>query len=255
MSGYSQIRGDQLWYRLAQAGVGANARNLFFFLLAPANERPVAGVRRFLPNEPLTFMPDWEQGTATEALSALERAGLVAYDRGTALIFVPLLLEMQPCKGANAVNGAAAAIESLPDSPVMVGALEHLAMAADEAGRVASLRADGLQDGAKKESAQRSAEQLAALAEELRERAGRVANSVTPSEGGPEGVRRGVQGGLRIAEPPSEGVPRARGRACAPYPDPHPDPEPKLSGEDPPKRAPPFLGKHRTAKSGGKRGR
>jgi len=193
LSGYSQIRGDQLWYPLAQTGVDANARNLFFFLLAPANERPTAGVRRYLPTEPLSFMPDWDQGTALEALGALERAGLVLYDPKAALIAVPLLLEMQPYKGHPAVAGAVGPLEGYPDSPVIIPALEHLAAAAWEAAR--TLRDKAPADAKRQEAALRSAEQTEDMARALEARLERIRGLAGAADTPPRGYRGGIEGG------------------------------------------------------------
>ncbi|RJX35646.1 MAG: hypothetical protein C4525_03055 [Desulfarculus sp.] len=273
MSGYSQINGGQVWYELAKAEVNSDARSLFFFLLAPATERPTAGLRRFLPSEPLSFMPDWSLETAQEALRALERADLVRYDPKAALIFVPFLLVMQPCKGPNAVNGAASAIENYPDSPVLAGALEHLAQAAREAAANARERADG--DAKKKESAERSAEQMEDLARSLTARLSRVGQGelplqppakglASPSLGDAKGLQRGSETpskGLGPAaenktgspseapsEAPPKGVPRglrspfegaSRVTRARARPDPEPEPEEKESPRKPPPRGGP----------------
>jgi hypothetical protein len=278
LSGHSQIKGDLIWYRLARAGVDADARALFFFLLAPPGDRPYAGLRRFLPTEPLSFMPDWSQDTAMDALNALQEADLIRYDPVACLVFVPLLLESQPCRGASSVIGAAGGIEDYPDSPIMVGALEHLADAAREAARTARERAGELKEGRKQETALRSAEQMEDMARELEERLARISRDapvapaapeapLPPLEGASTPPRGGVsdgeaspyppsRGGKRcgdVPEPPveggygdppgspkapSRGGSRARGHAHAPQPQPQPQP----SGEDPPNRSPPARG-------------
>lgn len=185
MSGYSKARGELIWYTLAKARAGTNARELFNFLLFPPTERPTAGLRRFIPGEALPFMLDWDQATAQEALRELQEAKLVEYDPGPCLVFVPLALEMQDYKSPTQISGAALSVMNFSDSPVLARPLAALAAAAREAALAARERAQELRDNSKRATAERAAEQMEELAQELDAHRERVSRRVAAPPGPP----------------------------------------------------------------------
>ncbi len=134
MAGYVIIQGGQMEYDEAIGGLGDQAHRVLFVSWV-REQRPVAGLRRFVVDDALKRLPGpWNEDMVVRALEELEAAGLAVWDREARLLFLRPALEHDRLRGANSVKGAAASVRELPDSPALIPALSYLAREAELAG-------------------------------------------------------------------------------------------------------------------------
>ena len=234
MAHTAHIIGEEFWFQVADAGADAHQTILLFYLIGPPDARSRAGVRRFLPREALAFMPYVGLEGVEAAMAGLQEAGLVFHDPDTHLAYTPLVVRMQPYRGHNAVQSAVSGgLGDFPDSWVLAPALEHLAVAEEEAADEAREKAEAMREGEKKAKALALVEKMNELARELRARLARISGEEDPSR----------RGSAKTVSPP-EGVPEGSRRGSeflGPLPSPIPNPMPEEDSPelDPPKGSPP----------------
>ncbi|MCB2191716.1 MAG: hypothetical protein KQI62_09125 [Deltaproteobacteria bacterium] len=209
MAHTAHIVGEEFWFKVADAGLDAHQTILLFYLIGPPDARSRAGVRRFLPREALAFMPFAGLEGVEAALTGLQKAGLVMHDPDTHLVYTPIVVQMQPYRGHNAVQSAVSGgLKDFPDSLVLAPALEHLAAAEEAAAAEAREKAEAMRESEKKEKALALVERMDVLARELRARLARISGEENPSGRGsqktvspPEGVAEGSRRGSDFLGP------------------------------------------------------